>query len=648
MAKRFKEHDAPKAKLNKATLRKAARIFRYLKPYRVRFMLMLMLLFITSGLSLVFPFLLGKLLDADAGPDFWSTPLTDLTNIDSIAKLLGLTFIVQSAVGFLRIRLSGYIAEHALANVRTDTYQHLVRLPMDFFAQRRVGELNSRITADVALLNDLFTTVTAELVRQVLVIGVSTVMLARLSPQLLLTMLSIIPVVAVVAVFFGRFIQKLGKEVQDRIADTGTMVEETLQGIQNVKAFANEAWETMRYGRSVAAARDLALKGVRWRAAFVSFVILCMFGSIVVVVWRAAHLKIEGALSSGDITSFVMYTVFIGAGFASIPELMATVLKALGATERLIDIQDEKAEAWEMHPIPAFPGGEGGMRPHPPAPVLDSSVASRLAAHVSDVARTDMAGEKARNAEHGIIGGLAFEHVAFHYASRPDMPVLKDVDFTVRPGERVALVGPSGAGKSTIASLILRFYEPVTGRITVDGRDARDYDLHALRDRMAIVPQEVLLFGGSIRENIAYGRPGASQEEIEEAARKSNAHEFIASFPKGYDTVVGDRGIQLSGGQRQRVAIARAVLKDPAILILDEATSALDTASEKLVQDALDKLMKGRTSIVIAHRLSTVRNADRILVLDKGTVVQSGRHDELIADAGGLYFNLSRTQLSEV
>jgi ABC-type multidrug transport system fused ATPase/permease subunit len=602
MAKRFKEHDAPKAKLNKATLRKAVRIFRYLGPYRAHFALMLVLLFITSGLSLAFPFLLGKLLDAHAGTDFWAAPLTDLGNIDSIAKLLALTFIVQAAVGFVRIQLSGFIAEHALANVRTDTYQHLIRLPMDFFAQRRVGELNSRITADVALLNDLFTTVTAELVRQVLVIGVSTVMLARLSPELLFTMLSIIPVVAVVAVFFGRYIEKLGKQVQDRIAETGTIVEETLQGIQNVKAFANEAWETVRYGRSVAAARDLALKGVRWRAAFVSFIILCMFGAIVVVVWRAVHLKLRGELEFGELTSFVMYTVFIGAGFASIPELMATVLKALGATERLIAIQDEPTEA------------------------ITSSPSAPLA----------------------LRGGLAFERVNFHYASRPDMSVLNTVDFSVRPGERVALVGPSGAGKSTIASLILRFYAPVSGRITIDGRDAKDYDLHALRDRMAIVPQEVLLFGGSIRENIAYGKPGASRTEIEDAARKANAHDFIASFPEGYDTVVGERGIQLSGGQRQRIAIARAVLKDPAILILDEATSALDTASEKLVQDALDKLMKGRTSIVIAHRLSTVRNADRILVLDKGTVVQSGPHDELIADAGGLYFNLSRTQFNEV
>jgi len=309
-----------------------------------------------------------------------------------------------------------------------------------------------------------------------------------------------------------------------------------------------------------------------------------------------------GEISTGELVSFIMYSIFIGASIGGLPELVNRLLKAIGASERLMDIQDEVPEA---------------------VSIQRSSGALRLE------------------------GAIHFEHVAFHYATRADMPVLKDVDFHVHPGERVALVGPSGAGKSTIASLVLRFYDPVGGRITIDGTDAREYDLTALRDRMSIVPQEVLLFGGSIRENIAYGKPGASEEAIESAARKANAHDFIVSFPDGYATVVGERGIQLSGGQRQRIAIARAVLKDPAILILDEATSALDTASEKLVQDALDKLMQGRTSIVIAHRLSTVRNADRILVLDKGTVVQTGPHDELIADAGGLYYSLSRTQLSE-
>ncbi|MFT3886258.1 MAG: ATP-binding cassette domain-containing protein [Flavobacteriales bacterium] len=414
-------------------------------------------------------------------------------------------------------------------------------------------------------------------------------------------MLATIPVVSLVAVFFGRYIRSLSKQVQDRIADSNVIVDETLQGIQNVKAFANEAWEASRYRRSVQAARDLAMKGARWRGGFVSFIIFCMFGTIVFVLWRAVHLKDEGLLTSGDLLTFAMLSAFIGASIASIPELITTLLKAIGATERLMDLQDEPAEAVQ------------------------------LAAH----------------ARLALQGAITFEDVSFHYASRPDHAVLEHVDLTARPGERVALVGPSGAGKSTIASLVLRFYDPVSGRITIDGKDARDYDLTALRDRMSIVPQEVLLFGGSIRENIAYGKPDASQEEVEAAARKANAHDFIAGFPQGYGTIVGERGIQLSGGQRQRIAIARAVLKDPAILILDEATSALDTASEKLVQDALDKLMHGRTSIVIAHRLSTVRHADRILVLDKGTVVQSGPHDELIADTKGMYYSLSKVQLAE-
>jgi ABC-type multidrug transport system fused ATPase/permease subunit len=310
----------------------------------------------------------------------------------------------------------------------------------------------------------------------------------------------------------------------------------------------------------------------------------------------------RGELDVGEITSFLALSIMIGASIASIPELITTMLKAIGATERLMDLQEEVPENIQLE------RGQAQLRLH---------------------------------------GAIAFEHVAFHYSTRADVQVLKDVDFHIAPGERVALVGPSGAGKSTIASLVLRFYDPVSGRITVDGRDAREYDLSALRDRMSIVPQEVLLFGGTIKENIAYGKPGASDAEVEAAAIKANAHEFIARFPSGYGTIVGERGIQLSGGQRQRIAIARAVLKDPAILILDEATSALDTASERLVQDALDKLMKGRTSIVIAHRLSTVRNADRILVLDKGMVVASGRHDELIADTDGLYYSLSKVQLTE-
>ena len=599
---KIRDDDAKPAKLTKATLRKFFRLFRYLRPYRVTFGAGMLLLLGNSLLSMVFPGLMGKLVDATKGElPRDAEALLDLTNIDSVALLLLGVFALQALLGFGRIYLFSYVTEHMLARLRQDTYEHLLKLPMNFFATRRVGELNSRISADVALLQDTFTTTLAELLRQLVIVTVGLVLLTALSPQLTLTMLVSIPVVAVVAVLFGRFIRKLSKEVQDRIADTNVVVDETLQGIQSVKAFANEAWEAMRYGRSVTAARSLAMKGARWRGAFVSFIILCMFGAIVLVIWRGVHLKEEGVLSTGELVTFIMYSVFIGASIGSIPEYITNVLKAVGATERLMDLHDETAEAIDLGP-------KGTPLP--------------------------------------IEGRMAFNHVSFHYASRADMPVLRDVTFAAEPGQRIALVGPSGAGKSTIASMVLRFHDPVSGTVLIDGKDARDYPLTALRDRMAIVPQEVLLFGGTIRENIAYGKPHATQEEVEAAARKANAHAFITGFPEGYATVVGERGVQLSGGQRQRIAIARAVLKDPAILILDEATSALDSESERLVQEALDELMKGRTSLVIAHRLSTVRDADKILVLDKGVVVESGTHEELIADGEGLYHSLHVLQRS--
>jgi len=537
------------------------------------------------------------LVDAAKGNE--DAQLILLNDIDRVAMTLLIVFVAQAFFGYFRIVLFNRITADMLNHLRTDTYEHLLRLPMIFFAKNRVGELNSRISSDVAMVQEALTTNLAELIRQIIVVVAGIVLLTTVSWELTLTMLSVIPVVAIVAVFFGRFVSKLSKQVQDRIAETSVIVEETLQGIQNVKAFANERWEALRYGKVVGDVRTLALKSGRWQGAFVSFIILCMFGAIVLVIWRGVRLMAAGEISTGQLVTFIMYSIFIGASIGGLPELMNRLLKAIGASERLMDIQEEPTEPVSL-----------GTR----SPALK------------------------------IDGAVRFEHVSFHYATRADVTVLKQVDFSVRPGERGALVGASGAGKSTVAALALRFYDPVNGRVTIDGKDARDYDLTALRDRMAIVPQEVLLFGGSIRENIAYGNPDATQDAVEAAARKANAHDFIATFPEGYDTVVGERGIQLSGGQRQRIAIARAVLKDPAILILDEATSALDSESERLVQDALDQLMKGRTSIVIAHRLSTIRSADKILVLDRGMVVESGTHEELIATADGIYRSLSLLQ----
>jgi ATP-binding cassette subfamily B protein len=393
-------------------------------------------------------------------------------------------------------------------------------------------------------------------------------------------------------------LRRNAKEAQDCLADSNVIVEETLQGIASVKAFTNEGYEEGRYARGLNAFLAVVLRGAKFRGAFVSFIVFALFGAIVLVLWYGARLVQAGSMSVGDLTSFMMYTLFVGGAMGSFAELYSQIQRTLGASQRVRELLGEEPE----------PAGPGAVVPR-------------------------------------VRGQVEFEHVGFSYPSRKEVQVLRDVCLSVEPGQRVALVGPSGAGKSTATALLLRFYEPDVGRILIDGREAREYGLHELRSQMAIVPQDVLLFGGTILENIAYGRPGASEAEVIEAARQANAHDFIASFPEGYQTRVGERGIQLSGGQRQRVAIARALLRDPAILILDEATSSLDSESESLVLQALDRLMRGRTSLIIAHRLSTVRSADRIVVLKEGSTVEVGTHAELVARPDGVYRNLSRLQL---
>ena len=591
---RFKENDLPKSKITASSLQKATVIFQYAGNHRWKFYVGLVFLLFTGATALAFPKLMGMLIDCVKNKDN--------SQANMIAGGLIIILFLQSIFSFFRLYLFVNFTENTLANLRVALYSNLVKLPMSFFSQKRVGELNSRISSDITQIQDTLTSTIAEFLRQFILIVGGVLLLANESIKLTLLMLSVVPLVAVAAVIFGRFIRKYSKNVQDKVAESQVIVEETMQGISIVKAFANEWYEIARYNGKIKEVVTIAIKGGKYRGYFASFIIFCLFGAIVAVVWYGVRLSISGEMSVGQLISFVLYSTFVGASFGGIAELYAQIQKAIGATERVFELLDETPEK------------------------INS---------VQDVAKTQK-----------IKGNVTFKNVAFSYHSRKEIKVLKDVSFTANFGQKIAIVGPSGTGKSTIASLLLRFYNIDEGEILVDGKNIYDFDLENLRGNMSIVPQDVILFGGTIRENIAYGKPNATEEEILTASRQANAYNFIESFPEKFETIVGERGIKLSGGQRQRIAIARALLKNPSILILDEATSSLDSESEKLVQEALEILMEGRTSIIIAHRLSTIRSADQILVLDKGKITEQGTHQELIALENGIYKNLSNLQFS--
>ncbi len=604
IASTSESEDMPVAKLNRESLREAYQLFGYLVPYKRYFIPAFLALFITAGLSLVFPYLMGSLVGRSMGGGQAGVDVEAVSrNINSVTMTLAGVLALQAFIAYWRVRWFAKAGEQALADIRRDTYGRLIRLPMGFFAESRVGELSSRIGADLSLIRDTLILTTPQVVRQsVMLIGGITLIFVT-SVKLSLFMLACLPVIILAVSLFGRRVRTLSKSSQDRLAESNVIVEETLQGISNVKAFTNESFETERYDRTLRRFLDTTLRTANSRAAFVSFIIFVLFGVITLVVWYAAGMLRSGAISAEQFTRFVLFSIFIGAALGSFPDILSQLQKAVGATQRVRELLREKEE--------------------------------------------DAAGEAESSAPGGRLRGeVEMREVCFRYPSRPEVEVLRGVSLRAGAGERIAIVGPSGAGKSTIIGLLLRFYEPGDGEILYDGTTGGEYALRYLRSQMAMVPQEVLLFGGSIRENIAYGKTGAGEEEIQDAARRANAHDFIESFPEGYDTVVGERGMKLSGGQRQRIAIARAILADPAILILDEATSSLDSESERLVQQALDELMKGRTSIIIAHRLATVRHADRIYVINEGLTVESGTHDELVADADGVYRMLSQLQFA--
>lgn len=587
-----------KSKINKESLNKISGLLKYLKPYRGKFFIGMIFLLLSSITGLAFPALIKVMVDVAQGNEpGYGLPGT----VNQIGYVAFAILFLQSFVSFFRIRLFVEVAEKSLADIRRDTYFRMITLPMNFFANRRVGELNSRISADLSQIQDTITTTLAEMIRQIILLIGGITLLIVISIKLTLFNLSILPIIVVAGVFFGKAIRKISRSAQDKLAESNTVVEETLQGISNVKAFVNEAYEANRYDKSLREVVKIALKGATYRGGFASFIIFCLFGAIMGVMWYGASLVQDGSLNVSDLLAYMLYSVFVGAAMGSFPELYANVQKAIGASERVLEILDEKSEA------------------------------------ISTNAEKNITKQK-------IFGNLAFNNIEFAYPSRPEITVLKGISFEANAGEKIAIVGPSGAGKSTIAGLILKFYDAQKGEIWFDGKSSNEYNLTDIRNQVAIVPQDVILFGGTILENIAYGKLSATKEEIIKAAEQANAHRFIVGFPEGYDTVVGERGVKLSGGQRQRIAIARALLKDPAILILDEATSSLDSESERLVQEALEVLMKGRTSIIIAHRLSTIREADKIIVLDQGEIAESGSHLELIQNKNGLYKHLSSLQ----
>jgi ATP-binding cassette subfamily B protein len=584
-----------KRKINKENFRKLKALFAYMLPYRGSFITGLIFLFFSSILLLTFPYLAGQLLDVASGKP--ASPVWLGPEIKDIALLLLGILLLQSLISFGRVYLFSRVSERAMADIRKDLYQQMVLLPMSFFDKRRVGELTSRVTSDVTLLQDAFSTTLAELLRQAVTLLIGTAIIFIVAPKLTFFMLAIVPVLIIVAMFFGTFIRRLSKQTQDALADANIIVEETLQSITMVKAFTNELFEAGRYRTSLNKVVNIALKGATFRGAFISFVIFALFGSIVAVLWFGALQVQNGELTVGELLSFILYTTFIGGSIAGLGDLYGQVQKAIGASERVLEIIGEKKED-------IFQAGE------------------RLP----------------------IQGDIEYRDIRFSYPTRKEAEVLKGVSFKLNRGEKVALVGPSGSGKSTIVQLLLRFYEPDAGMITIDGKSLKSMDLIGYRENIGIVPQEVVLFGGTIKENIAYGKPGATDDEISDAANKANALEFIEKFPDKFQTMVGERGIKLSGGQRQRIAIARAILKNPSILVLDEATSSLDAQAEILVQQALDKLMEGRSTIIIAHRLATIRKVNRIYVLKEGEIIEAGSHDQLSKADDGLYKNLLKLQ----
>lgn len=575
--------------------RPLARLLPLLAPYRGRLAVAFVCLVIAAAAGLVFPLVLQYLLDA-------AFELKDRAALDRIALVLLGVFAVQGLMNFAQVYLLSSTTERVVATLRQDTFAHLIRLSPAFFTDRRTGELTSRLSSDLALLQSLLSTWVSELSRQALFLVGGVLLLSITNPTLTLTTLAVVPLVVGAAIVFGRALRAASTGVQDRVAEAMGTADEAFGAIRTVQSFTREAQETARFAGLLDGVVTAAIRRARMRASFFGMVGFVAFAAVIAVMWQGGAQVLAGRLTAGALVSFLLLALIVAAAVGSLASLFGNFQEAIGAATRVFELLD--------------------VRPS----VSEPTVPVRLAQPVR--------------------GAVAFEQVAFRYAD--DLPtVVDELSLTMAPGEVVALVGRSGAGKTTIANLLPRFWDVSSGRITLDGHDIRDLPLELLRGAIGIVPQEPVLFSGTIRENIAYARPGAADADLRAAARAAHAVEFIERLPDGWDTRVGERGVKLSGGQRQRIAIARVFLKDPAIVILDEATSNLDAESERFIEEALERLLQGRTTLIIAHRLSTVRRADRVVVLDHGRVAEVGSHRELVAREGGLYARLYSGQVPD-
>jgi ATP-binding cassette subfamily B protein len=568
------------------------RLGRFLKPYRLFVLGAVLALTVAAGTVLTIGQGVRRLVD-----DGFAAGNIELLNESLVALLI--IVVLLAAATYSRYFFVSWLGERVVADIRKSVFEHTLRLDPTFYETMRVGEVMSRLTADTTLIQTVVGTSASMALRNVLLVLGGLVMLAVTSPQLTVLVLLVVPVVLVPILFFGRRVRKLSRESQDRLADVGSYLDESIANIRTVQAFNHEDVDRSRFAGRVEDTFQTSVRRIRSRASLTAIVILLVFGAIGVILWMGGREVISGGISAGDLSAFIFYSIIVASSVGAISEVIGSLQHAAGAVERLFELLD--------------------MEPNIAAPAAPKSLPK------------------------GRLAQVALDNVTFHYPSRPEQPALHEFSLDMAPGETVALVGPSGAGKTTVFQLLLRFYDPASGQLTLNGIDLRELDPSDLRSHIGLVPQEPVVFSANAFENIRYGRPGASDAEVRAAAEAASALDFLDALPDGFDTFLGEKGVRLSGGQRQRIAIARAILRDPNVLLLDEATSALDAESERAVQTALAGLMHNRTTLVIAHRLATVMAADRIVVIDEGRIVAEGTHESLVTE-GGLYARLAELQ----